>query len=152
MTRRWLFFVALLLVLAASNPIRGCVESQFTLAPDSRIPKWFSLPPGYARGDVTVKLTYYTPFAPVDDTVIQLMDKNGRTLAEVTGQSCWHPTMEKKRNKFGGFDPDTYPHYVYIQARGEIEVLEHRQAPIFRITDDPILMKEALASKRCDKG
>ncbi len=140
------------LLLAACSPLRGCVESQFTLSPDSRIPKWFSLPAGYSRDDVTVKLTYYTPSVNVDNAVLELLDKKGTTLSKVAGESCWHPIMEKKKNKYGGFDADSYPHYGYIRANGIVEVVEHIQGPTFRVSDDPILLKGALESKRCDKG
>ena len=34
-------------------------ESYFRLSPDSRLPKWFKIPHGYARKDLTVKFYYY---------------------------------------------------------------------------------------------
>jgi hypothetical protein len=34
-------------------------ESQFELAPDSRLPKWFILPKNLSREDVTVQMSYY---------------------------------------------------------------------------------------------
>jgi hypothetical protein len=147
---RGLLIVALL--LAACSPIRGCVESQFTLAPDSRLPKWASIPDTYSRSDVTVKLTYYAPPFPVDNAVIEFEDRNGKTLSNVTGEMCWHPIMEKKKNQHGGFDPDSYPHYVYIRASGVVEVVEHIWGPTFRITDDPALTKAAKDARRCDRG
>ena len=49
-----------LLALAACSPLRGCVESQFSLAPDSRLPQWFAAPVVKDRSDVAVKLTYWT--------------------------------------------------------------------------------------------
>lgn len=140
------------LLLAACSPIRGCMESQFTLAPDSRLPKWFSLPDGYSRNDVTVEISYYSSPFPVDDTVVKLLDRNQRDLAQVTGESCFHPIMQKKRNQYGGFDPDTYPHYAYIKSNKVIEVVEHMQGPTFRIVDDPMLLKEAVEAKQCDNG
>jgi hypothetical protein len=49
--------VALVLLLfSGCSPIRGCEESSFDLAPDSRIPKWFSLPAGVQRSDVKVTM------------------------------------------------------------------------------------------------
>lgn len=140
------------ILLASCSPIRGCVESQFTLSPESRLPKWFSLPSGIARDDVTVTLKYYAPLVPVDDAVLDLTRENGEILSEVTGQRCWHPEMKKKRNQYGGFDPESYPHYVYIRANGIVEVIEHTRGPTFRITDDPKLLKEALESTQCEKN
>jgi hypothetical protein len=147
---RGIFIVAMLLV--SCSPIRGCVESEFRLAPESRLPKWFSLPVGSSRGDVTVKLTYYSSPMPVDGAVLEFVGQDGQKLSQVTGQMCWHPVMNKKRNKSGGFDSDSYPHYVYVRAKGGLEVIEHTRGPTFRIVDDPALVKEATESSRCDKG
>lgn len=134
------------------SPIRGCVESQFTLEPDSRLPKWFPGSERFKRADLTVELTYYVPPFPVDDAVIELVHKSLGTLTKITGEVCWHPVMEAKKNKYGGFDSDSYPHYVYIRANGIVEVIEHVQGPTFRIKDDPGLLKAALEAKQCDKG
>ena len=38
----------------SSFAITGCVDSVNYLASDSRLPKWFTLPPGLRRADVTV--------------------------------------------------------------------------------------------------
>ena len=138
-----------LLLLAACSQIRGFIESQFTLEPDSRLPKWFSVPVGQSRSSVTVELTYYSPPWSIDDTVIELVGTNGRTLSQLTGKVCLHPIMEKKRNQHGGFDSDSYPHYVYIRANGVLEVIEHVHGPTFRVTDDPMLVKAALESNHC---
>jgi hypothetical protein len=116
------------------------------------LPKWASIPATYSRNDVTVKLTYYVPLFPVDNAVIEFEDRNGKTLSSGTGEVCWHPIMEKKRNQQGGFDPDSYPHYVYVRANGIVEVVEHIRGPMFRITDDPALTKAAKDTRRCDRG
>jgi hypothetical protein len=34
-------------------------ESSFDLAPDSRLPKWFAIPNGLSRSDITVQMNYY---------------------------------------------------------------------------------------------
>jgi hypothetical protein len=39
---------------------RSWPESRFELAPDSRLPKWFTLPENLSRADVTVRMSYYT--------------------------------------------------------------------------------------------
>jgi hypothetical protein len=142
----------LALLLASCSPIRGCVESQFTLGQDSRLPKWFRVPPGYTRADVIVELTYYVPIFPVNNAVMELVNRNGKTLAQVTGEVCWHPVMGTKKNQHGGFNPDSYPHYVYIRANGVVEIIEHARGPTFRVKDDPMLLKGALEAKQCDKG
>ena len=113
--------VALALLFLTSCNTRLSVESQFTLDPSSRLPRWFTLPPGYARQDVTVRLTYYTMLPP---RIELLAGTRGRRLADITAdKSCWHPVTWAKRNTFGGFDADSYPHYSYIDVGGVIEYL-----------------------------
>ena len=140
------------LVLLSCSPIRGCVEAEFQLAPESRLPKSVALPAGYSRADVTVKLTYYSSPISVDNAVLELMSLKGQKLSQVTGEMCWHPVMNKKRNKAGGLDPDSYPYYVYVRAKGIPEVIEHTRGPTFKMSDDPVLVKKATESSRCDKG
>lgn len=148
MKMKILFLAAL--VIASCSPIRGCMQSSFTLAPESRLPGWFSLPSGYARDAVTVNLYYFSSPFPVDDVELELTDRNDKKLAVVTGKMCW-PEMEEKRHKDGEFDPDRHSYYVFVRANGKLEVLEHGNQSTFRISDDPELMKEAAESKKCNK-
>ena len=143
--------ILIAVVFASCSPIRGCVESQFTLSPESRLPKWFSLPVGYSRDDLIVKLSYYAPLLPVDDTTVELSNRKGQILSTITGQKCWHPVTNQNRNQYGGFDSDSSPRYVYVVAKGMTEVIEHGRGPTFRIVDDPKLLKEALESNQCEK-
>src|SRR5450631_14354 len=143
MQRRPMQFGAFFAVCAA---LGGCVESRFELAPDSRLPSWISLPSGTARADFSATLTHYT----VGESRIDVVDRQGHTVASVSGESCWHPVMKEKKNKYGGFDPDSYPHFSYITANGIREVIEHRKMePVFRISDDPKLRKAALEADHC---
>jgi hypothetical protein len=99
-----------------------------------------------------VTLTYYTPALLPDDAVLDLLDGRGRRLARVTGQMCWHPAMDKKRNRYGGFDPDSYPHYVIVRVDGTFEVIEHATyGAAFRISDDPELVQQARDAVGCAK-
>jgi hypothetical protein len=133
-SKTWL--VMLILLVVSCQPLRGCVESEFTLSPESRLPKWFTLPSGVSRTEVSVTLTYYT----MGKAKLTLEDRQGRTLAEIDGEENWHPQTLKKQNSSGGFDPGAYPLYVIIKANGIAEVVEHRKMePIFYITDDPLL-------------
>ncbi len=109
------------------------------------MPKWFSLPPGKLKNEVTVNLTYFTG----GDALFELLDASGKVLSKEKGRVCWHPETDKKRNKQGGFDPNLEPTYTYVRINGVLEVIEHRKGPIFRITDDPKLVKEAAKSTSC---
>jgi len=145
-----MLFIVVLFLLSCS-PIRGCMASAFTLAPESRLPKWLSLPAGYSRDAIIVKLYYYSSPLPVDDAVFELTDQNENILATVTGKMCWHPETNEKRKQHDGFDSDLGPYYVYVRTNGALEVLEHEKGQTFRISDDPKLVKEAIESKTCKR-
>jgi hypothetical protein len=129
------------------------VEAKFVLAPDSRLPVWLSIPANVQRNDVVVILKYLTASQQSDDAVIEIQNRDGRVLGSVRGQTCWHPIMQSKKNKFGGFDSDVYPRYRYVKINGIAEVIEHRRMePVFRVSDDADLRRIASGANSCDKG
>ncbi len=65
-----------------------------------------------------------------------------RKLDKKIGRTRWHPSMEKKHNKYGGFNPDVYPMVTIETVDGITEILEQRRADdILYISDDPELIK-----------
>ncbi|MGD0905432.1 MAG: hypothetical protein ABR924_21265 [Terracidiphilus sp.] len=79
--RNLLHFVA---IGVSSCAINGCIESIFTLAGESRLPKCMTLPPGLTRKDVSVVLVFYTSLRPSrDNPKLVLIDKKWKKLAEV---------------------------------------------------------------------
>lgn len=136
-----------LLLLLCSCALNGCVESRFSLAAGSRMPSWFAS----AEAGVGVTLTYLTPSSSSDDVVLEV--KGGSKSRLVRGQACWHPIMRTRKGRDGGIDYSSYPMYRYILAEGKIEVVEHRQMePLFWVSDDPLLLKQAREAGSCDKG
>ena len=114
-------FVAVL----ACSLCTSCVESDFRLASDSRLPRWFSLPTNLKRSDVTVRITYYTPGGPR----IQLIGPRGGVIASVTGTERWSPETERR-----GFSK--YPTYSFIKVGDIEEVIEHRSpGPILYVAE-----------------
>jgi hypothetical protein len=83
-TKKYLLIVAICLSLCAIN---GCVESIFPLATDSRLPKWFTLPPGLTRADVKVELEAMEPTRRSLDIKVVLYNKKFKKLAEVRGKT-----------------------------------------------------------------
>jgi hypothetical protein len=80
-------------LLVGCSPIRGGLESEFVLNPESQLPAWYpNLPEGVEREDVELVLQFWTPFHPfdVDDTVF-LVKKGWWTIFESTGRSSEHP-------------------------------------------------------------
>jgi hypothetical protein len=117
-------------------------ESMFDLSPESRLPRWFTVPTGLTRADVTV--TMYTYIDPSGrSSTFWLLDKNGHTLAKVhtvTEGLEPHYFGNAKKNANGGYDRpgDGYPAYEVETAHGITDVMEFkRMEPIFYINDDP---------------
>ena len=125
----------------------GCVESQTELDPGSRLPKWFSMPSGLHRSDLAVRLTSYS--GRELDARMELIDRQGGIIATVVGRQCWHPAMEGKHVYGKGFTVDT--RYTYVSVDGTIEVLEHRDGPTFRLSNDAALLRQASEATSCKK-
>ncbi len=64
----------------------GCIESTFTLASESKLPRSITLPPGLTRTDISVALNLYAPLLRGPDAKFVLTDKSGKKLAEVRGK------------------------------------------------------------------
>jgi hypothetical protein len=132
--------------IISSCAIVGCEyfpESTFTLASESRLPKWITLPSGLTRADVSLTMSLYDSLWGSDVKFI-LQDKNGRTLAKMYGEARGRGPLYL-RHPPPGFDPG-YPAYEVITVNGITEIIEHRKLePIFYVTDDPAVWKELLA-------
>jgi len=128
--------LGLLILIAACHPVRGCAESQFELAPESRLPKWFALPAGLQRADVTVTLSYYGPLVGSARTAtVTFRAAKGKTLSEVVANLRGREPLTLEPHSNTG--PIPYPSYEVLTANGISEVIEHRRMePIFYISDD----------------
>ncbi len=113
-------------------------ESEFRLAPASRLPGWFAVPREYKREDVSVKIAYYTPLLGKTNFIAYLIGPppERKTLEKKYGVSRWHPGSEKRwYAKY-----DHYPDFNIVTMDGVTELIEHRHmAPIFHVSDDPEL-------------
>ena len=83
----------------------------------------------------------------MNNTVISMKDRHGRTLQTVTGASCWHPATRWTPKGDGTFTPAPYPHYLIVTVDGMMEVVAHpgRNA-LFAISDDQGVIQEARES------
>ena len=126
---------------AIGNPglVGLSLESSFDLAPESRFPRWFSIPQGFNRNELMVKIYYYSPLPPYSyDVKAELIGPlpEFRILERKTGKHRWHPDSERR-----GYQ--SYPGYVIASVNGIEEVIEHKaMGPIFYISDDPKLIAE----------
>ena len=131
---RWAMLLTL--ALAACSPTRGCIESSFTLAPESRLPKWFAST-GVPRSDAIVTMDYWIGPSGATATFV-LRDSRGRAFARVVGEVQGKgPVSLKPRDPT---DPIGYPLYEVITVDGVVDVIEHRRMePVFYVTDDPVV-------------
>ena len=131
----------LALLIAASQSLLSCAESYFNLAPNSRLPRWFTLPEGLTRDKVTLNETAY-----IGHSVFTLYEGTGyppsgplwgHKLAQVTAAAQGVISLTEKTNAEGGFDGNPYPLYEVMTVNGITEVLEYKQMePVFYISDD----------------
>jgi hypothetical protein len=116
-------------------------ESQFHLAPESRLPRWFTEATEYKREDLDVEIYYYTPPFGKTNLIAYLIGPppERKKLQKKYGVERWHPGSEKRwYAKY-----DHYPNFNLATVDGVTELIEHRHmAPIFHVSDDPELKRD----------
>ena len=126
------FSIALVCFILGFIPRFGYFpESNFDLASQSRLPRWFTLPDGLNREDVNVKLLYYIPFPFFKENVKAIFvgpPPDYETIEEKIGIAKAHPKAPKNRTQ--------YPRYKTINFVGVEEVIEHREmSPLYYVTE-----------------
>ena len=115
-------------------------ESSFSLANESRLPKWFTLLPNQTRANVTVTMDYYIDSSGRTAT-FTLRDSSGSVISKVTGKQKGLEPLHRS-TRLPGY-PEGYPSYEIITVGGITEIIEHRKMePIFYVTDDPEVKAE----------
>jgi hypothetical protein len=136
---RWLAILLAIVFLI----IKGCYlfpEATFTLASNSRLPKWVTLQPEITRADVSLTMNYYVMLWGRSAQFI-LRDKNGQMIKKENGKMICRVPFEVE-NPPQGF-PSGYPLYEAITVNGTTEIIEHRKMePIFYVTDDTAVWKK----------
>jgi hypothetical protein len=134
---------ALGVVVLACQLLTGCglfPESSFSLANESRLPKWFTLLPNQTRANVTVTMDYYIDSSGRTAT-FTLRDSSGSVISKVTGKQKGLEPLQRS-TRLPGY-PEGYPSYEIITVGGITEIIEHRKMePIFYVTDDPQVKAE----------
>ena len=143
-----LFFLIASLFLCSCDPRFGFPESMFTLAKESRLPKWYIMPANYSRTDLTIEIFYY-----LYATKIVTYGPNHQKLGEQIGSSRQHPFSEAKAieaRKKGEYSM-IFPNYHIITVNGISEVFEHRDSngpkAYLYVTDDPKLTADIQQKK-----
>ena len=131
--KKCLLMVAICVTCCA---ISGCVDSINYLASDSRLPKWFTLPPGLTRADVMVVRAYMGPTRQgVDDIKVALLYANKyKKLAEVRGKIILS-------GKYVINVVNDVPEITGYKTQSD----EHgNPTPYFYVVDDPALKRRIL--------
>jgi hypothetical protein len=136
--KRFLLIVALCMCPCA---LTGCVESTFTLASESTLPKSITLPTGLRRSDVSVTLNLYTPLVGPDAKFV-LTDRKGKKLAEVKGK-----TKELIPSTYYRISTEKgITEIIKLKPYREHENMEQNGVPValFYVIDDPAVEKGLL--------
>ena len=119
----------------------GCAEGNFEIADTSRLPKWFHLPSGVGRADVSVTMDTY--IVPTEKDVFTLRRKNGPTIAVVTAHRLGGYLEPKQLRSPPPAFPAGYPSYEVLTSGVIVDIIEHRRMePIFYTTDDASVWRE----------
>ncbi len=124
-------FCLLLAIITAGllgcNPFYGFIESEFSLAADSRLPKWIAMPSEYSREDTSIFITFYSS-NKVRFTV-RGQAPESKLLIEKIGVFRWHPTTKQK-----GFT--VYPIHFIISVDGTEETFaQMKPEPFLYVVD-----------------
>ena len=131
---------AVLLALVLSLSGLSCAESQLTLAPESRLPRWFTIPSAVSRADVAVTMRLYV-WPSTRSATLRLWDSNGHKLTQVSASQKGVEPYTFAPSRRDGVLP--YPSYEILTANGITEVVEYRQFDgRFYITDDPEIKRK----------
>ena len=137
-TKRFGLIVA---VCISACGMSGCVESNFRIASESRLPRGLAIPPGLTRADVSATVDFYT----LGQAKFILRDKNGRKIGMVTGHSKGKPLHLRATPPGRG---PRFPTYELIVIDGVTEIMEQRRPEdILYVTDDPGIREELLAGR-----
>lgn len=129
--KKYLLTVAMCVLFCA---ISGCVDSINYLASDSRLPKWFTLPPGITRADVTVVRESMDPTRRGVDIKVGLYKGKFKKLAEVSGKSI---LLGYFRICVVNGIPEITGYKAQIDEHGN-------RMPYFYVVDDPALKRKLL--------
>ncbi len=119
--------------------IAGCIaESNFRLSDESRLPKWFELPAGKGRQDVTVTLSYYVKPSGREARITMKERDAWLDIDEVAGKLKGLEPIQLE-----GDSPEDYRGFEILSAEGITDIIEHKgRNDLFYMTDDPAVWKE----------
>jgi hypothetical protein len=131
------------IILVFLLSLTGCIESTFQLSSESRLPKWFVVPDGVDRSQLSVKMELYSTFSGGKD-IFTLYEKGKFFPVEkftVTSDMQYIGSVQLKSPPEGF--PKGYPRYKVLTINDITDIIELRKMePFFYMTDDPAIWKE----------
>src|SRR5579872_4881602 len=114
--------LVLLIALFAGRALWHAIslEASFDLASDSRLPRWFAIPPRLSRSDVAVTMDYYIGPNGRTATFTLRNARTGKKIAEVDGTMKGLEPVSLENVK----RPTINPSYEIITVGRTTEVIE----------------------------
>jgi hypothetical protein len=138
--KKYLLLFGILSPLVLFMTVGRLLEATFSLAKESRLPKWVTLPAGLTRADVSFTLSYYTTLWG-GSARFQLLKPNQQTIESGNGRvRCGGSFQMNSPQK--GYQAG-YPEYEAVTVKGITEIFEQRKPePFLYVTDDPAVWKQ----------
>lgn len=139
------FTLRIIFIVLMLAHVVGCIaESNFRLSDESRLPKWFELPAGKSREDVTVTLYYYVNPGGRDARLFLKERDAWLSIDEVSGM-----LKGLKPLTLEGGSPEDDHDFEVMSAEGITDIIEHRgKNDLFYMVDDPAVWKELGVEQR----
>ena len=118
-------------------------ESTFELAHDSRLPKWFHVPPEHTRANIKITMSYYIkPWGR--SALFSLQSGNERAIEKISAEVLCEKPFHSASLSGSAFN---YPAYQVVSADGVTEIIEHKKMEaVFYVTDDPAVWRQYKAN------
>lgn len=144
--RRVLCVLAFTIVVIVPEGCGLLPESSFSLSPESRLPKWYTLPGGLSRQQIQVRLDYLA--APGGRTAkFTVLGPTGAILAAEEGRLLLAGPWSKRGSSAA--EKPEYPLYELVEVRGVRDLIEHRaMEPTFYFSDEQAVWAVLAPAKR----
>jgi len=139
---KYKIITAIILLLVSLN-LSGCLESRFQLSSESRLPKWFAVPDGMSREDLSVQMELYSTFS--GGKAVFTLSQNNKlfNISEYEITTVEQPSIRSVQLKYSPSNENGYPRYKVITINGIRDVIELRKKePFFYMTDDINVWRE----------
>ena len=111
-------------LFASSASCAWFPESSFTMAPDSRLPRWITLT-GVTRSEVTVHVDFFVPFIGDEFARVTVIGRNGKERERF---DALETSPVGVQTAAGAPARGEYPNYQVVVVGGATDIFEQRTA------------------------